>query len=368
MVDNQNNKTKQRVFITIPNLKVAGAQKMVEQLVGNFNYSNFEVRLAIQSAPLGTYLEESVSRYGAQVIYFNKKSGFHIRPFIQAWRDLNTFQPDVIHTHVQSWVYILPWVLCHKVKVLHTIHSRPNRQENKLMRFVVKYFYYISKFIPVAISNEIAAEAVAVYGLSPGKIETIYNPVSYKLYNEIERIPHSTFNFVMVARYTAIKNHLFLIDVFSEVCKKCKNVNLLLAGDGELMERVKNRVNELEIQDSVEFVGVVNDIPTLLARSDAFVLPSLSEGMPMTLLEAEAAGLPVVASNVGGIPDVVKENGFLVPVNDAKKFKEYMIRLAENPELCLRMGSVAKTIAKQYDVSKITHQYEGLYEKYAKRN
>lgn len=364
----QNKNSKLRVFITIPELQIGGAQKMVEQLVTNIDYNKYEVLFVIQSALQGTYLEKTVSQSGATVIYFNKKLGFHLYPFFQAWKALNKFHPHIIHTHLQSWNYLIPWVIFHKVKVLHTIHSRAKRQENNLRRFIIKRFYKKSKFIPVAISDEIAKEAVGVYDLPPNRIETVFNPVSFSQFSNIERIPHSTFNFVMVARFGKVKNHLFLIEVFSKVCSQYRNARLLLAGDGEMLEPVKKRVAELAINENVEFLGIVEDIPRLLARCDAFVLPSLHEGLPMTLLEAEAAGLPVIVSAVGGMPDIVNGNGYLVDVNDSLNFEKHMIKLITDPALCAAQGTVSKTIASQYDVVQITNQYEGLYEKYASRN
>lgn len=362
-----NEKRKLRILIVIPNLFVAGAQKMVEQLVNRLDYGRFEVRLIVLSAPVNNYLEKSVSRSGAEILYLHKKPGFHIAPLIQAWKALNAFRPDVIHSHLRGWIYLAPWILLHRVKVIHTIHSRPKGYESRALLFLMRRFYR-SKFIPVAISDEIAKEAAIVYKLPVERIETVFNPVSFQCFSEAERIPHPDFRFVMVARFDPVKNHLFLIDVFSQVRRECKNARLLLAGEGELMEAAKVKVRELKLQEAVEFLGVVEDVPALLAGSDVFVLPSLREGLPMTVLEAEASGLPVIASDVGGIPDIVGENGYLVPVGDSEKFRGCMVRLAGNPGLCAEMGRMSKTIAKRYDIDKIADQYEELYEKYAAGN
>jgi glycosyltransferase involved in cell wall biosynthesis len=237
-----NDKRKLRVLIVIPNLFVAGAQKMVEQLVSHLDYSRFDVKLIVLSAPASTYLEESVGRSGAELHYLNKKPGFHIRTFFQAWKLLGAFHPDVIHTHLRGWIYLAPWILLHRIKVLNTIHSRPTGYESKALLPVMKWLYLRSKFILVAISDRIAEEAVGVYGLPPERIETVFNPVSFRRFSEAERVAHTAFQFVLVARFDSVKNHLFLIDVFSQVRRECGNVRLLLAGEGELME-LKHYVN-----------------------------------------------------------------------------------------------------------------------------
>lgn len=356
---------KLRVFISIPELNIAGAQKMVEQLVTNIDYARYSVLLAIQSEPHHTVLERSVCASAASVVFFNKKLGFHIAAFFRAWQALSAFRPNVIHVHLQSWIYLLPWIVCHRVKVIYTVHTSPKGLFHSWDYWLIKHLFRNSRFVLVAISDAIAKEAEQAYELPAEKIETVYNPVAFRRFSEAGRIPHDTFNFVMVARFSDYKNHLLLIDAFSNVCKTHANLRLTLAGEGEMLKAAKSRAGELGLQNNVAFPGVVEDIPSLLAGADAFILPSQVEGLPMTLLEAEAAGLPVIASKVGGMPDIVRENGFLVEVNNQAALENAMSDLVSDPELCSEFGRVSKTIAAEYDVEKVARQYEGLYEKYA---
>ena len=100
-----------------------------------------------------------------------------------------------------------------------------------------------------------------------------------------------------VARFKKQKNHEFLIDIFAEIHKMNQNTVLILVGQGELEENMKEKVAKLGLDDCVEFLGARNDVPTLLKDFDVFLLPSLFEGLPLVGIEAQAAGLPVLAAD-----------------------------------------------------------------------
>ena len=100
-----------------------------------------------------------------------------------------------------------------------------------------------------------------------------------------------------VGRFSKVKNHTFLVDIFHEVYKKTSNVKLLLVGDGQKLPEVKEKVQGLKLSDSVVFTGIRSDVADILQAMDVFVLPSLYEGLPVTMIEAQASGLPCVISD-----------------------------------------------------------------------
>ena len=122
----------------------------------------------------------------------------------------------------------------------------------------------------------------------------------------------------IVARLSPEKDHEMLLEAFSLFCKQFTDVDLVVVGDGGLFEDLKNTTRRLEVAPRVHFLGYRKDVAQLLATFDCFVLSSRSEGLSMTLLEAMAAGLPVVATDVGGNSEVVQheETGFLVPTGE----------------------------------------------------
>ena len=166
--------------------------------------------------------------------------------------------------------------------------------------------------------------------------------------------------FVAVGRFTAKKAPLNTINAFSIVLQKVKNAKLIMIGDGELFENAIQLVSQLGIQSNVEFLGKKSpfEIAEILKESQVFVQHSIcatngdSEGTPNSILEASSSGLPIVSTMHAGIKDAVihGETGFLVEEGDWEKMAEYMIELAQNPELAAQMGRRGREfMIKNYD-------------------
>ena len=137
-----------------------------------------------------------------------------------------------------------------------------------------------------------------------------------------------------------------------------------VAGGGSCLEDLKGLAAELGVAERVTFLGEVRDIPALLSRARMFVQPSLSEGIPLTVLEAMARGLPVVATRVGGLPEVVidGETGLLVPAADPPALAEAVLTLWRDPDAAGRMGDAGRRRAEErFDVRRMVSQYEALY-------
>ena len=155
--------------------------------------------------------------------------------------------------------------------------------------------------------------------------------------------PTDAVRLIMVARFDEQKNHLGLLEGLARVANH--NWTLELVGDGPLLESVRARAAQLELSDRVVFSGSCNDVARRLAQSDVFVLISNWEGLPLSILEAMRAGLPVIASRVGGVPEAVVdgETGYLVERGDAEGLGQALTRLLESPELRQQMGRQGKT-------------------------
>ena len=131
-------------------------------------------------------------------------------------------------------------------------------------------------------------------------------------------------------------------------------------------EEAKQLAKDLGAEQAASFLGNVENVPQLLAACDVFVLPSLSEGLPVSMLEAEAAALPVIASHVGGIGDIFCDNGRLIPVNGEEELIKAILELAEDKDLRLKMGESSQKIAEPFAADRIARQYEQLYAKFGR--
>ncbi|MBO5868919.1 MAG: glycosyltransferase [Oscillospiraceae bacterium] len=356
-----------KVLIAISDLELAGAQKVVAHLAANMDQMQNQLGVLVLSEARDTIIERQLRRQNIQLYFLNKPAGLHLPTFKKAAQFVKEFAPDVIHTHLNAWLYVFPVALQKKIKVLHTIHSRAARQESSgMLRKLITLLYRRKKFVPVAISDEIRKEITQVYGLPLEQVEMVYNPVDYQTFAREPKQAHDGVVFVNVARFNKVKNQLFLIQAFAKARQQNENIRLVMAGDGALFEAAKTLARELGVADAVEFPGAVENVPQLLASCDVFVLPSIAEGLPISMLEAEAAAMPVIASNVGGIPDIFDGNGCLVEVNDEAALVDAILRLAADASLRQEMGQKSQKIASRYAADVIVPQYEALYRKYGR--
>jgi glycosyltransferase involved in cell wall biosynthesis len=156
-----------------------------------------------------------------------------------------------------------------------------------------------------------------------------------------------------------------LIRALAVAVRSCPTIRLEVAGDGPSMPEVQGLISELGLQEQVRLLGQVREIPELLTRAGIFVLPSQTEGISLTVLEAMASGLPVVATRVGGNPEVVEEDvtGLLVPPADSEALAAALVRLWNDPAERMRFGRAGRLrVEEHFDVRGMVARYERLYE------
>ena len=177
------------------------------------------------------------------------------------------------------------------------------------------------------------------------------------------RGPQPTGPAVVVARLTAEKDVQNLLRAVRQVVDVLPQFRLEIAGDGPCRAELERLAAELGIGDRVRFLGEVRDVPALLARARLFVLPSQTEGISLTILEAMASGLPVVTTKVGGNPEIVESGtGVLVPPRDPAALAHGILRVAGNPDEALFLGRAARRrVETHFDVRKMVAQYAAVY-------
>ena len=168
----------------------------------------------------------------------------------------------------------------------------------------------------------------------------------------------------IVARLAPVKNHTSLLNAWARVVQRVPDAVLLVAGNGSCEAAVRAQCTRLGLDHSVRFLGFRLDVAELLAAMDVFVLSSLSEGLSLTLLESEAARLPIVATRVGGNPEVVHdgENGFLVPSGEPVPMADALVRLLQDPALRARFGARGRALYESsFTLQSMLKGYARLY-------
>ncbi len=199
--------------------------------------------------------------------------------------------------------------------------------------------------------------------ISKEKLCYIPNGISITPIDPKERSINRSYNFVSLGRLVEQKNYSFLIEVIKDIPKDF-DYKLYIAGDGPLYNHLKKTIECYNLTDRVFLLGYVEDVYKILRKGHCFILPSVWEFFPISVLEAMSVSLPVIASNVGGMEDLVDhgENGFLCPVNDKEKFLESMIYLIKNKEKALQMGEKGfQKVKKFFSISKIADKIFDVY-------
>jgi glycosyltransferase involved in cell wall biosynthesis len=148
------------------------------------------------------------------------------------------------------------------------------------------------------------------------------------------------------------------------VVKEAPGFQLQIAGDGPLREELTALSKKLSLDSHVQFLGMVRDVPALLQRASLYVLSSISEGVSLTILEAMARGLPIVATRVGGTPEAVRDgaNGLLVPPGDPRSLAVSLLRLWRDDTLARRLGEAGRLrVLEHFDVRRMVARYEQVY-------
>jgi glycosyltransferase involved in cell wall biosynthesis len=179
-------------------------------------------------------------------------------------------------------------------------------------------------------------------------------------------IPEGTFCWLAVGRLEEAKDYPTLLQAFSQVAVEHPEAQLVIVGQGTLEAELKQMAGRLSLADKVRFLGSRTDVASLMNAADAFVMSSAWEGMPMVVLEAQASGLPVVATHVGGIPEVVVpgKTGYLVPPRDPDALADAMKKLmALPPEERIKMGLEGREqVVARYSLEAILDLWEEIYE------
>jgi glycosyltransferase involved in cell wall biosynthesis len=340
-------------------LDVGGQERLLVEFARRADRAKFELRFV----SLGSrgVLGSEVEAEGWPVIALGVPSGLRPSLIVKLARFFHNWRPDVIHTHDHralfyagpvAWVSRVPLVV--NTRHGRNCHFTPRQVAvgRHLARLVDRY---------VCVSEDVKAQCVAE-GIPTRNLLTIKNGV------DVDRFTFSGSRgcgpVVAVGRLSPEKDIANLIRATEMAAKRIPSVRVEVAGNGPCLEELKGLAAELGVGDRIKFLGEVHDVSSLLSRARMFVLPSRSEGIPVTVLEAMACGLPVLATRVGGLPEVVDQGvtGLLVLPADAPALADAIIAIWNDPDRGAQLGSAGRRRVEQhFDVGRMVADYEALY-------
>jgi glycosyltransferase involved in cell wall biosynthesis len=306
-----------------------------------------------------------------------------LKAFVLIWSMIRRYKPHIVHTHtskagvlgrIAAWLARVP-VVIHKPHG-HVFYGHFSPRLSKFFVLLEKLLGEITDQL-VALTPMEARDYVSLRVLTADKVTIIHSGVDVALFSKVAMqstekrkelgVPPHSLVVGYVGWLIPIKGVTYLVSAMAEVMKRHPNSLLVLAGKGDERGgeeiKLKEQVENLRLDDNVRFLGWRSDVDAIMGCFDIFVLPSLNEGMGRVLVEAMAAGLPIVASRVGGIPDLVKDgqNGLLVPAEDASALAKAISDLLSDKERRNRMGEAGKKMCLPYSAEAMVEQIDDLY-------
>lgn len=360
-----------RVLEILATLKRAGAERMAVSLACRLDPERFETGLVSLFDPFDGGLEGELQAAGIPIWHLGKSKGLDVRMIPRLRRVIREFEPHIVHTHSYVLRYSLPASLGMRVTAMvHTVHNLALKETDPAGRLLHRLVFG-RRVAAVAVGERVRQSYLEHYGGEPAA--TIRNGVDTAAFRQPEArqkwrgghgFKDSDLLVASVGRLDPQKNPLGMIDAFAVAFGADERGHLLLAGDGGLREACRHRAGELGIAGRVHLMGVQTETADILAAADIFALASDWEGTPLAVMEAMAAGLPVAATAVGGVPELVAdgETGLLSAPGDIRALSSSLARLASEPDLRQAMGSAAAARAQAFGVESMVSQYAALFE------
>lgn len=369
-----------RICFVIGTLERGGAEGQLVQLATGLNRSRFEpsVCCLTHNGPHRHALEAAGIPVEILGLRRSKWLGLPIAlpsRMLRLIRIIRKRQPDIVHGFLFG-AYVLGAVAGRVNRVPLIVASRRSLGLFKASR---PLWLLIERFVNrgtdhlIANSRAVRLDVVRQEGLAPSKVTVIYNGVEFTSWNEprsqalvraigvADRRPI----IAVVANFIAYKGHEFLFDALPAIAAEFPQLAVLLVGDGPLRQQFEVQVRANGLDAFARFLGARSDVPAILALVDLVVHPSTQEGFSNAILEAMAAGKPVVAAAVGGNEEAIvdRKTGLLVRNRDAAALATASLWLLRHPEEARAMGMAGRTRVQQlFTVERMVREYESLYE------
>lgn len=342
---------------------MGGAEIMCETLTLELIKNGVDV-VIVSLYDCDTPITQRLIKAGVKIEFLGKKRGMDLSIIKKLKKIFEQEKPDAVHSHLHAQKYAV--IAAKQVAVpvcVHTVHSVAKKELGRIDKILAKKFYKKRGVIPVALSSYIQDTVVKVYAISPDSIPIIHNGIDLsKCLKKNDYTINETIKILHIGRFSEEKNHKGLIDAFKIFHSAMPNSTLELIGDGNIFKDIKRYAEDNGLKQSVNFWGLQENVYPYISNADIFVLPSLYEGIPMTLIEAMGSAIPIIATNVGGIPNMLSNNqSALLTAVDSEEIANALLRLSDDIELRKQLGKNALIRSKEFSSEEMARQYIEIY-------
>ena len=349
-----------------------GAEKVLLSLAKNFN-KNYDISVGLIK---NGWLYGKLKEYGIKVEIIKPGGSFDLKLTRNLITHIKREKIDLVHSHLLDMNFYSS-IAAKLTGVLHIstehgdVHHFSKRRDNKTLLKIKILSKFSNKL--VFVSNFTKKQFLKIANLPEEKTSVIYNGIDLDEYQkpiDITKkkaeigIGEDEFVVGNVANLYPVKGQVYLLRAAKNVLKEMPNTKFLIIGRGELENELKREAQNLGIGSYIKFLGFREDVKELLKIMDVFVLSSFAEGLPLSLIEAMASKVPVVATKVGGIPEVIDDgvNGFLAYPLDSEALSAKIISLLKNHSLAEKLVMRGeKKIKNKFTISVMRSKYYNIY-------
>lgn len=355
---------------------LSGVQNMMIQLLKGMDPNEFEIFVVSKGdGPLVDEVEKNGWTHITLDYLVREISFKDFKAMIGFYKILKMINPDIVHTHSSKTGFI-GRIIARIAGIKLIIHTLHGFSFHPYQNFTTRVFYQLLESFAAMFAhynvfvNQYEKEfAIHKLGFNPAKSLTIYNGIN--AYNKIREYPESfnfienSLNIVSVSRFSEQKNIVSTIEQAIDIVNMYENINFTFYGDGELYGLCQKIIKQNKAQDKIFLPGWAKDIQEILLGYDVFLLNSLWEGLPISILEAMSVGLPVIASNIKGNNELVDEsNGWLIKPYDLKGLQKVVEQIMLNPEdIALKGKQSLKKVTYIFQEELFINRYVELYKK-----
>lgn len=366
--------SKQKILHVTFDMEMGGAEQVIRQLVENGDIESFELSVVCLDSKIGVVGKE-LQKQDFNIFSFSRQPGIDTTLISQVRTYIQDHRIDILHCHQYTpYVYGLLASFGTSAKVIFTEHGRFYPDRIRWKRYLLNPILSLFTDVIVCISQATADALVKYENFPRRKVGVVYNGIKstkHKFSQQdkfalIKKLGLSDTDIILgtISRLDPIKNQKMMINAFALVVKQSPNVKLVLIGDGSIRTELEQHAQNIGVYEKIIFTGFIVNPQSYFCLIDVFLLPSLSEGTSMTLLEAMAFSIPCVVTDVGGNPEIVlhEETGLVVPNNDAEGLAIAILSIINSKKLSESLGKKGcNRYQSFFTVEAMVIAYQSLY-------
>ena len=358
-------------------LETGGCENGVVNLINRMNPELFKVSVCC-TEKIGE-LAERIDKSRRHVFLLNKKGRTKPKDILKFVNFFRKQCVDIIHTH--GWGTLFLGVSSAKLgRIPVIIHGEHGiLYDENIRRICAQRLLFNLTDCNITVSQDLASRISKIFGVPKNRFFPIINGVDLSIFNKIADSRRSDLRnqygiksdnclIGSVGRLVDVKRYDLMVEAAIEICKRELPAQFMIVGDGPLKAKLQKMINDNGLQQNFFLVGRKDNVSDYLQAMDVFALPSTFEGISNTMLEAMSCGLPIVATNVGGTPEVVDNGstGFLWETGDSDEFIVLLLKMISDDKLRKQIGSNSREKAKKkFSIDRMVSEYENIYIKVA---